>query len=55
MGRRECVAETIAAALPDDALSALTTYRFCDERRCVDCPMEVFGLLEPPGGSTAMA
>ena len=55
MGRLECVAETIAAALPDDALSALTTCRFCDERRCIDCPMEVFGLLEPPGGSTATA
>jgi hypothetical protein len=48
LGRLECVAETIAAALADDALSALTTCRFCDERRCIDCPMEVFGLLEPP-------
>jgi MarR family transcriptional regulator, negative regulator of the multidrug operon emrRAB len=43
----EHVAETIAAALPEDALSALTTCRFCDERRCIDCPMEVFDLLEP--------
>jgi MarR family transcriptional regulator, negative regulator of the multidrug operon emrRAB len=33
----EHVAETIAAALPEDALSALTTCRFCDERRCIDC------------------
>jgi hypothetical protein len=38
------VAETIA----EDALSALTTCRFCDERRCVDCSMEVFGIPEPP-------
>jgi DNA-binding MarR family transcriptional regulator len=35
----EHVAETIAAALPEDALSALTTRRFCDERRCIDCPI----------------
>jgi hypothetical protein len=44
----ERVAETIATALPEDALAALATCRFCDERRCIDCPMEVFGLLEPP-------
>src|SRR3954470_3387396 len=36
----EHVAETIAAALPEDALSEFTTCRFCDERRCIDCPME---------------
>ena len=51
----ERVAETIAAALPEGALSAFTTCRFCDERRCIDCPMEVFGPLEPPGSSTAPA
>jgi len=51
----ERVAETIAAALPEDALAALTTCRFCYERRCIDCPMEVFGLLELPGSSTATA
>ena len=50
----ERVAETIAAALPD-ALSALTTCRFCDERRCIDCPMEVFGPLQNRGSSTATA
>jgi hypothetical protein len=49
----ECVAEAIAAALPEDALSALTACFFCDERRCIDCPTEVFGLLEPPGSSAA--
>jgi MarR family transcriptional repressor of emrRAB len=43
----ERVAETMAVALPEDTLSALTTCRFCDERRCIDCPMEVFGLLDP--------
>jgi DNA-binding MarR family transcriptional regulator len=32
----ERVAETMAAALPEDALSALTTCRVCDERRCID-------------------
>jgi DNA-binding MarR family transcriptional regulator len=42
----EHVAETIAAALPEDALSALTTYHFCDERRCIDCPVEGFGSLK---------
>jgi MarR family transcriptional regulator, negative regulator of the multidrug operon emrRAB len=42
----EHVAETIAAARPEDALSALKTCRFCDERRCIDCPMEVFGSLK---------
>lgn len=42
----ERVAETIAAALPEGALSALTTCRFCDERRCIDCPMDIFGSLK---------
>src|SRR4051794_24982292 len=42
----EHVAETIAAALPEEALSALTTCRFCDERRWIGCPMEVFGSLK---------
>lgn len=46
----ERVAEAIAAALPEDAPFAFTTCRFCDERRCIDCPMEVFGSLEPAGG-----
>jgi hypothetical protein len=46
----ERVDETIAAAMPEDALAALTTCRFCDERRCIDCPMEVFGSLQPAGG-----
>jgi MarR family transcriptional repressor of emrRAB len=51
----ERVAEAIAVALPEDALAALTTCRFCNERRFTDCPMEVFGPLEIPGSSTATA
>src|SRR5690349_21672940 len=39
----ERVDETFAAALPEDALAALTICSFCDERRCIDCSMEVFG------------
>ena len=50
----ERVAETIAAALPE-ALAALTTCRFCDERRSIDRPMEVFGPLQNRGSSTATA
>lgn len=47
--RRECHAETIADVLPEeDALSALTACRFCDERRHIDCPIEVCALPEPP-------
>jgi reactive chlorine resistance protein C len=39
---------TTAAALPEDALSALTACRFCDERRCIDRLMEVFAPHETP-------
>ena len=49
------IAETITGALPNNPLSALTTCRFCDERCCTDCPMEVFGPLETAGGSAADA
>lgn len=49
----ERVVETITARLPEDAFSALTTCRFCDEHRCTDCPMEVFGALDITGGSVA--
>lgn len=41
----ESVAEALVGALADDALSALTTCRYCDERRCVSCPMEAFGTI----------
>ncbi len=46
----ERIAERIVGSLPQDALSALTTCRFCDERRCLDCPMDVFGTLGAPIG-----
>lgn len=49
----ERVAVTIVASLPEDALSALATCRYCDERRCIDCPMDVFGPFETLGGSTS--
>lgn len=45
----ERVAEVIVAALPGNALSAMTTCRYCDEESCRDCPMEVLGPFETPG------
>lgn len=39
----ERIAEKILASLPSDALSALSTCRFCDEQRCSECPMDRFG------------
>ncbi len=42
----ERVAGTILRALPEDAASALTVCRFCDEHQCPDCPMDAFGALE---------
>ena len=27
---------------------------FCDERRCIDCPMEVFGLLDLPAARSSI-
>lgn len=49
----ERIAEIIVAALPENPISALTTCRYCDERSCIDCPMQVFGPLETPGCSNA--
>jgi MarR family transcriptional repressor of emrRAB len=49
----ERVAEMVVPTLPENALSALTTCRYCDECSCIDCPMDVFGSLETPGCSTA--
>jgi reactive chlorine resistance protein C len=58
----ERLAETIAVALPEDALSALTACRFRDERRCINCSMEVLGplikltfFLSTPGVAEATA
>ena len=39
----ERVAERILSSLPDSALTALSTCRFCDDQRCPDCPMDMFG------------
>jgi len=47
------IAASIVASLPRDALSALTTCRHCDDRSCVDCPMEIFGPLLIPGSQPA--
>ncbi|MBB5702430.1 DNA-binding MarR family transcriptional regulator [Ochrobactrum daejeonense] len=47
----ERIAETIVGTLPENALTALTTCRYCDERCCGDCPMDVFGPIETPGSS----
>ena len=55
LGVLERVAEKIVAALPDDALSSLTTCRYCDESCCNSCPMEVFGPLPSPGSPAATA
>ena len=42
----ERIAETILAQMSDDAVSALTICRLCDEKRCYNCPMDTFGMLE---------
>jgi len=39
----EDILEKLVAALPDGAVSALAVCRLCDNRRCIQCPMEVFG------------
>lgn len=45
----ERIAGAILRTLPDDASSALTICRFCDETRCPECPMDLFGALAEPG------
>lgn len=45
----ERIAETMLARMSDDAISALTICRLCDERRCYNCPMDAFRVL---GSST---
>ena len=44
----ERVADTLLRTLPDDAATALTICRFCNEQRCADCPMDAFGSIEIP-------
>ncbi len=41
----ERVAEAVLPRLPNDAASALNVCRLCDETRCVDCPMNIFGAM----------
>ncbi|MEO8809843.1 MAG: MarR family transcriptional regulator [Rhodanobacter sp.] len=41
----ERIADAMLQTLPDDAASALTVCRYCNERQCPDCPMDVFGEL----------
>ena len=41
----ERIADAVLQSLPDDAASALTVCRYCNERQCPDCPMDVFGAL----------
>ena len=43
-GTLQRIAATTLGTLPDDATSALSICRYCDERRCLACPMEPFGL-----------
>ncbi len=39
----ERLADTMLQTLPDNASSALTVCRFCNEHQCSDCPMDAFG------------
>lgn len=41
----ECMIETMLQGLPSDPISALTICRFCDGKRCADCPMDVWERL----------
>jgi MarR family transcriptional repressor of emrRAB len=36
----ERIAEILVATLPENALSALTTCRYCDERSCIENPRQ---------------
>lgn len=41
----ERIADKMLPTLPDDATSALTICRLCDDQQCADCPMDRFGAL----------
>lgn len=41
----EQITEAMLQSMPHDAASALTICRYCNERQCPDCPMDVFGEL----------
>lgn len=42
----ERVIGQMLGALPDDATSALNICRLCNEHKCADCPMEIFGSID---------
>lgn len=41
----ERITEAMLQTLPHDAASALAVCRYCNDRHCPDCPMDVFGEL----------
>lgn len=41
----ERITDAMLQTLPDDATSALTVCRLCNERQCPGCPMDKFGVL----------
>jgi len=47
-GALERAADAILASLPQNALSALTICRFCNEQCCPDCPMDQYGPVQSP-------
>lgn len=47
----ERIADSVLAHLPDDAYSALTICRFCDESCCAACPMDRFGAVVRPSSA----
>jgi len=42
----EKTAETLLSRMPNDAVSALGVCRFCDNERCLECPMDSFGPVQ---------
>ncbi len=44
-GVLERVADAMLKTLPHDAASALSVCRYCNERQCANCPMDIFGEL----------
>jgi MarR family transcriptional repressor of emrRAB len=41
----ERLTEAMLRSLPNDATSALTVCRFCNDQLCPDCPMDAFGVI----------
>lgn len=44
----ESLTEAMLRSLPDDATSALTICRFCNDRLCLNCPMRAIGQINSP-------